>query len=296
MSATASSPGRGAHGDRAAGGRRAERVLDQVREHLQHAVGVGDARAPRPVASSRSATPTRLGLGRVAADRLARRRSARSTSSRWTENDALVQPREVEQVADEPLEPLRLAPRSTPAAFGTAHARRPASASPWPRIEASGVFSSWLTESRNARSASRARSSSSAMLVEGARERGELGGAARPGSGAGPLARREAAARVRDALDRARDAPGRAGRRATAASAAPTSRGDQKAIVNGRQVDASSFASSGAARSPRSPTRRARRRGSASRRPSTEPLTPDCRARSCSAARSAGGAARPAAA
>ena len=118
VSATRSSPRRRGDRDAAARRRRADRVLDQVREHLEHAVGVGRRRrAPSDVGGERDADAARLGLVPRRPPRAAS--SARSTGSRRDREHALVQPRQVEQVAHEPLEPLRL---------GDDDARRPSAA------------------------------------------------------------------------------------------------------------------------------------------------------------------------
>ena len=98
--------GVGSHGDRPAGGRGAERVLDQVREHLEGAVGVGDrGGASVRLADERDADSGRLWA--VTADGL-RDEAGEIDRAGMDGEGPLVQAGEVEQVADEPLEPPRL--------------------------------------------------------------------------------------------------------------------------------------------------------------------------------------------
>ena len=127
----------------------------------------------------------------------------------------------------------------TPAPFGTSSTPS-RSASPWPRIEASGVFSSWLTESRNDALGVLRAVELLGHLVERGRERRHLVG---PSTGSGPGVSPAASCRLAIATRRIGRATAPASRNAAiAARPAPAAAAITKAIVNGRQSEASSFA------------------------------------------------------
>ena len=104
-------------------------------------------------------------------------------------------------------------------------------ASPWPRIAARGVFSSWLTESRNVRSALRARSRSSASLLN---EAASVATSVEPVSGRGPGRSPAASARLAsDTRSIGRETARASRNAATAAMAAPTAAAIANATVKG---------------------------------------------------------------
>src|SRR5579884_2709646 len=127
---------------------------------------------------------------------------------------------------------------------------RSRSASPWPRIVLSGVFSSWLTESRNRRSASRARASSSSIWLK-ADDRAAI--SAGPATGSGSWRSPAASRRLAAATRRIGRATAPASRKAaTAAIPAPAAAAIANASVNGRRSAAARLAerSSTIARGP----------------------------------------------
>ena len=144
-----------------------------------------------------------------------------------------VHARQVEQVADEPAEPLRLGGDRR----GRVLRRRPRPRAAPRRsraIAVSGVFSSWLTESRNERSASRARASCSARSLN---ETASVASSAAPSTGhrVRMRARRRGSRGRRDARRRAGRSGARATNAAAAASAPPTSAAITIASTNGVQ-------------------------------------------------------------
>ena len=242
VSATRTSPGARRDGDAAAGRRRAHRVLDQVREHLQHAVGVGRRRRA-PFTSAPSETPTRRASASCRATASAAS-AARSTARGVTANDALVQPRQVEQVAHEPLEPLRLGDHDGADLLRRDHAVEQRLAVAADRRERRLQL---VADREQERALGVARAVELVgHLVERGRERLHLVRAGRPAAARAARRRRAGGSRSR--------------RAATGRATAPASRkrderreqradrgGDANAIVNGRQ---SRLEPSAAARSP----------------------------------------------
>ena len=125
--------------------------------------------------------------------------------ARVTENDALVEPREVEEVADEPLEPLRLLHDDAGGLRHGHHAVEERLAVAADRGERR--LQLVADREQEGRSASRARSRSSASWLNDA---ARFATSVEPVTGAGPGRSPAASARLasRDALDRAGDGPG----------------------------------------------------------------------------------------
>ena len=184
--------------------RAADRVLDEIRERLQRATGVGDRRRSRARSGPRDRRRTALPEARGGrAPRSAT--SPRSTGARTTSNDR--RRRRARSSRSRISRSSRCVSRSitSPARSGvTTPSLRP---SAWPRIAVSGVFSSWLTERRKARSASCARRSSSESSlndVESCRSSVEPS----IGSGSGLSSLGESSARRGDAGHGAGNGPG----------------------------------------------------------------------------------------
>ena len=161
--------------DDAAGRRPAHGVLDQVRDDLQDPVAVAGhgADVGLPQLEVEVAGARRLAVGRLAA------------GQELVQVDLVVperepvglELREVEQVADQPLQPRRLGGRSrrTPRPARRGSSTMPsASAATCPRIAVSGVRSSCETCIRNSRSCSRASCSCRRHVVEGPVQRADL--------------------------------------------------------------------------------------------------------------------------
>ena len=236
--------GRRRDGDAAARRRRAHRVLDQVREHLQHAVGVGRRRRARR-------SPRRRATRRRGAPRPRAARPPPAASSRQVDRRAASPRRRAGSGAPGRAGRARAAraaptPRPRPRRPSSGSITPSSSASPWPRIADSGVFSSWLTESRNARSASRERSSSSAIWLNAA---ASAFTSSEPvtgsGSGRSPAASWRLASRR--AAPAARPRPRAGTRRAPRAARADGRRDARTRSMNGRQ---SRLERRAAARSP----------------------------------------------
>ena len=178
--------------------------------------------------------------------------SARSSCSARTENERR---RSRARSSRSPTSrSRRRASRSitSPAASGSSTPS--SSASAWPRIAVSGVFSSWLTESRNVRSASCALSSSpERWLNELASVATSRGPATGSGSGRSPAARARLASETRaTGRETARES-----RNATAAArAAPTRPASPRPRANG--VQSAAWLAAGRSRTiASSPLRRA---------------------------------------
>ncbi len=106
MSATVKSPGPAEIRNRATGRRRADRVFDQVREHLENAVRIG-GRGSGAVGLGGKVDAYVARGGPMAAERVLHDLSEVDRLEVDGER-ALVQPSQVEQVTHEPLESLRL--------------------------------------------------------------------------------------------------------------------------------------------------------------------------------------------